>query len=394
MADVVKSTNILFIGGASSGKTVAASSTYYKMNADGGVGDDKVKFDLTSIGNAGAANNTELFDNFIRMLKGTFPNGSIDNKYYDFAFRRNAETICEIMWMDYRGANIEENWPDDDSGDSVKKSDIQEFKAMLRHAMILIYIIPGDIVQKYSDLEKLPPQSLERTIGMAEITKEMGQFNFIMEKVKELRKDDYQKIPILFYITKSDELVCDDREKFSKLTAFLKSHRLLKGHEKILGCHSTLGRDLIVEDNTIKAGIVPEGFEIPLMLTVGYFISDEGKEWETRENARIDAEVQLEQGKIARGYQELGGLQSGFVYNVFGPSKKKREQIQKLEKKAAESKAKMLELENDRKKLDNRLKSYSQDILSYIEQCTDDNCKYVIYMNEEGEERPLREFFE
>ena len=70
MADMVKSTNILFIGGSSSGKTVAVSSTYYKMNADGGVGDDKVRFDLTSIGNAGAENNKELFDNFIRMLQG------------------------------------------------------------------------------------------------------------------------------------------------------------------------------------------------------------------------------------------------------------------------------------------------------------------------------------
>ena len=392
MADMAKSTNILFIGGTSSGKTVAASSTYYKMNAGGGVGDDKVKFDLTSIGNAGAENNTELFDNFIRMLQGKFPNGSTDNRYYDFAFRRNAEKICEIKWMDYRGANIEQNWSD--PGEGKEKKDIQEFKSMLLHAMILIDIIPGDVVRNYSNLEKLPPQSSERTIGMTQIAKEIGQFNFIMEKVKELREEDYRKLPILFYITKSDKLGYDDSEKFDKLIALLKGHNLLKGHEKILGCHSTLGRDLIVEDNTIKYGVAPEGFEIPLMLTAGYFMSDEGKAWEARENARIDIAEELEQSKIDKGNQVLGGLQSGFMYYVFGPSKKKKEQIRQLEKEASESKDKMAALAKARKNMENKLKEYSRDILNYIEQCTNDKCKYVIYMNEEGEERPLKEFFE
>lgn len=395
MADMVKSTNMMLIGGASIGKTVAASSAYYKMNADGGVGDDQVKFDLTSIGNEGAANNTELFDNFIRMLRGTFPNGNTENRYYDFAFRRNAEKICEIKWMDYKGANIEAKWTDDDCGEGVEKEDIQEFKAMLLHAMILIYIIPGNVVRDYSDLEKLPPQSPERAIGMAKITKEIGQFKFIMEKAKELRAEDYRKLPVLFYITKSDELGYSDSEKFDKLTALLKGYNLLKGHERILGCHSTLGRDLVVENNTIQCGVAPEGFEIPLMLTAGYFMSDEGRAWEARENAKIDAEIQLEQNKINQGNQELGGLQSGLYYRVLAPFlKKRKEQIRQLEKEAAESQNKMAVLANKRKNLESRLKVYSRDILHYIEQCTNDKCKYVIYMNEEGEERPLKEFFE
>lgn len=389
-----KNVNILVTGGTSSGKTVAACCTFNHMTQEGGISvqpdDSQVKFSLLADGSRAARIMDDFADAYIDMLEGRLPAGSTENKQYELLFKRGQKTVCNILWMDYRGALTKEDWDD-----PAYAGQIKEFKEMLAHSTLLIYIISGEIIRKYTALKKLSPDSVERKKEMTKVNKEIMQIRHIMEKTKEIRGEE-DRTPVLFYITKSDYIEYgSDQEKFSQLTALLKENALLQKGRKTVCCHSTLGRALVLnENNQIESGFEPEGFEIPLMLAVGYAMSEDGKQWEEEEFAKLDAQIQIQRVHTDISNEEKGKLMGG-AFRIFGPIMKRRqEQIEKLEKEKQEYQNRIHELEKKKLLIESEQRSYAKEILDYITDCAGDRCKYAVCIDENGKEKPLGSFFE
>ncbi len=379
--------NILVTGGSSSGKTVAACNTFFKMTIGGGVGTE-VSFDLVANGDA-AGNDISYFAELYRgMVKGKMPVGNTENDIYEMAFRRNSERVCQISWMDYRGSlrtrrrgEDEEKW--------------EEFLAMLEHATLFIYIISGDLINDYISIKDGSlDDTMEKKEKEVDIAVEVANIKALMETAKSIR-EDAMDTPILFYVTKSDLIKYDDDgRKIDGLISFLKTNKLLESNHKIMGCHSTLGRDLKLSgDNEIIAGFEPEGFEIPLMLTVGYAISESGKEWEQEEMARLDAAITSYEVYIMEKNQEKGRIDSQFWTKLIGIMKKDRAVMRELENEIEDARKHKGELEAEKATLEqnNRLKQYSKDILHYIEE--EAKGEYACGISADGEKIPLGEFF-
>lgn len=388
-----KNVNILVTGGTSSGKTVAACCTFNHMTQGGGIaaknGGSQVKFSLLADGSRAARIMDDFADTYIDMLEGRLPAGSMENKQYELLFKRDQKTVCNILWMDYRGALTKEDW-----SDPAYQEQMEEFKAMLEHSTLLIYIISGEVLRKYASLKRLSPDSVERKKEMTKVNKEIMQIRHIMEKTKEIRGSD-DRTPFLFYITKSDYIEYgSDQEKFSELISLLKENALLQGDRRIVCCHSTLGRAIVLnEENRIESGFEPEGFEIPLMLSVGYAMSEEGKRWEEEEYAKLDAQIHIQRVNADISNEEKGKLMGG-AYRVFGPLMKRRQElIEKLEQEKIRYQDKIGELEKKKALIESEQKAYSREILSYITDCAKDNCKYAVYVDKNGEEKPLEAFF-
>ena len=389
-----KNVNILVTGGTSSGKTVAACCTFNHMTQEGDIsvqsGGSEVKFSLLADGSRAARIMDDFADTYIDMLEGRLPSGSTENKQYELLFKREQQTVCNIFWMDYRGALTKEDW-----ADPAYAGQIEEFKEMLAHSTLLIYIISGEIIKKYTALKKLSPDCVERKKEMTKVNKEIMQIRHIMEKTKEIRGEE-DRTPVLFYITKSDYIEYgNDQEKFDQLIMLLKENALLQKDRKVICCHSTLGRALILnENNQIESGFEPEGFEIPLMLAAGYAMSEDGKQWEEEEYAKLDAEIQIQRVHTDISNEEKGRLMGG-AYRVFGPIMKRRqEQIRNLEKEKEQYQNRIEELEKKKQRIESRQRLYAKEILDYITGSAKNQCKYAVYVNSDGEELPLHSFFE
>lgn len=377
--------NILVTGGSSSGKTVAACNTFFKMI--GGVG-TQVAFDLVANGEAAGSDISYFAQLYSGMVRGKLPVGNTENDIYEMAFRRDNENICQISWMDYRGSlrtrrrgEDEEKW--------------EEFLAMLEHATLFIYIISGDVLNDYISIQDGSVENaVEKREKEVDIAVEVANIKTLMETAKSIR-EDAADTPILFYVTKSDLIKYDDDErKLDSLLSFLKAHKLLESNHKIMGCHSTLGRDLkLSEDNEIIAGFEPEGFEIPLMLTVGYAISESGREWEEAENAKLDAAIANYEVDIMKHNQEKGRIDNQFRTKLFGILRRERAVLKELEGQIEEARKQKGELEVKKAQLEqeNRLKQYAGDILYYIEKET--KGKYACGIGRDGEKISLKDFF-
>ena len=124
---------------------------------------------------------------------------------------------------------------------------------MLEHATLFIYIISGDVLNDYISIQDGSVENaVEKREKEVDIAVEVANIKTLMETAKSIR-EDAADTPILFYVTKSDLIKYDDDErKLDSLLSFLKAHKLLESNHKIMGCHSTLGRDLkLSEDNEI-----------------------------------------------------------------------------------------------------------------------------------------------
>lgn len=379
-----KRANILATGGSGSGKTVAACNTFFKMAMDGGVtlGDD-IRFDLIASGNSAGGDIHDFAEKYRDMIKGTLPVGSTDDHIYDFAFRRNGEKLCQIRWMDYRGSLRTTDYDD---------GDWEHFFEMLERATLLIYIISGELINDFISIKDGSLTGEKMALKKIDISEEVSHINTLMEKTKELRGSD-DETPILFYVTQSDYIKYDDdNRKLEEIVSFLKTNELLRTGRKVLCCHSTLGRDIRLSDerNSIVAGFAPEGFEIPLMLTVGYALSEAGKEWEQEENAKIDAAIAEQELAVFNKTEKKGALANQFQTRLLKILKMERDDIRRLEFQIQKAKEEIgsLKVEQEKMRQNNVLRAYSQDVLNYVRAGS-----YACLVDEKGERIPLDEFF-
>lgn len=374
--------NMLVTGRAGSGKTVAVCNMYHQMTKRGCVG-DKVEFGLVAQGDTAIEDHIHLREMNINMLKNELlPWATLESVVYDFAFMWNMKTICDIHWMYYRGALT-----DEDPRDPMYKEDWEIFRSISNHTALLIYVISGEVIDKYIRAKEAVLTDEEKVLLEMEVHTEINLIKTLIGEARrnwerETKKDDTR--PILFYVTKSDLIKYDDERKLKELVLMLDKYGLLGNNRKILSCHSTLGRNLILsEDNRILDGLEPKGFEIPLMVAVGYALSKEGKKWERDENTRLDA-------LIANTKMEKGNKLNKFLINLM-LQRKENKRIMELNQQININNNEFQKLRNEKVDLEskNTLSEYSQDILDYIENLG----AYAIYVDEKGEVQSLEYFF-
>lgn len=336
--------HLLFNGECNVGKTVAWCCMYKRMEE--GIGDFRVEYKEKEENNVYKAT-------YSRMEQGQpLPPGTAEVRIDTFRFKRGDADICEVAVMDHNNSSI------DHDGE-----DREMYRRMLKEATMEIYMIPANILNDYICIRKdNVPGSMEREMRKVNVTRLAGWIKTCMMERETLRED---RPPVLFYLTQSDRIKCPDEEKMEALKSFVKEYNFFHFAEgedrKVLGCHSTLGRNLEWDDNRILSGFAPRGFEIPFLLAAGYYRAEEIKEQVWKLNLRIA----LEKAVFTPVVIALKPIGLGW----FGD---RRDRVERLKQRKDE------------------LLKISEEILIYMEGLGKD---FVFYLDGKGEERPLRKFF-
>lgn len=380
--------NMMIVGDRSDGKTVALCCTYYKMMESL----EKREFDLTSCGDTAGRVLEWLSDVYGEMMEdGKFPEGTVQNKELEFYFQKNEETICKVVWLDPSGEYAINS--DEDTG---TKEEIQKYRDNLKAAALEIYIVPGNVVydyirltdeETYGDLWDSPEEKMRarRNVGY-----ETTKLKAMIERSKEIRSD---RPPIVFYMTKAD-YIKNDLDGTKKIQG-LKKYVTERFHFKdraVLGCYSTVGTNVYIEDNRITSGFEPKGFEIPLMLTVGYRLSENGKKWDLQLERLIEEEDRKR--IVASGSLAMLDGRNGLFDRLRRIREKERQREEKeraarrQEIKDADARIADLKVQRDAQ---NQERNYADDICRYLSK----NCKNMFfYLDPDGKEKELSCFFQ
>lgn len=376
---------ITYISGNSTGKTVAYVVSNHEFTKRGFVGENP-KFSYISSGQQAS----EFEKIYREIMNGILPAGSIETCDYYANFCIDDNPIVNINFKDYRGKMLVE----DENAESYL-----EFQRMLQISKVLIMIIPGNLISDYIEMVHSSTMDINKKREIESIITEQMM---IIRRTLYIVGDDEngRKKTIIFYITKSDMIPYNDRKKMDSLIALLKEYNLIHSNRKFLFCHSTLGRNLDLGDDgrnqvrTVKT-IQPEGFEMPSLLAVGHTLSQKGIEWEEIEYEKLEKQKMSFKKNRDRLQQEKGEEKGKIFFkirNMFSSTDLLSHYDEKIE--LEEKKMKQLEQEQLKLSEKNTLKQYGQSILAYIESKNiDEEQLYVVYVNENGQERPLKEFF-
>jgi hypothetical protein len=362
--------NMAFVGGTGTGKTVALCNMWNVLTQNGGIqalGEpDAPKFCLVSGTGKEIKRLQALYDNMSKENK--LPIGTNENQKYSFSLDRANETICEIEMLDYRGELAE----DTDEGNH----DWQEVVGMLTHASIIVYLLPGDVLEKFRIGDKRDANlqaMLVRTI---------------VKNIRRVQSKDNLP-PLLFYVTKSD-LVSSHADVMEVLEKFIQENDLF--YDKVIGCQSTIGSDVVVDEtvtpHVIKSGkMEPQGFEIPMLLTVGYSLSEAGENWLKNEVGRLKREI-----KEMQVVQMNATLTKGTIMSKWNPfTKRKRErQAEKLEDTIDDAERNINKMTDSLNGLpDKNVKAqYAKDIMLYLR-----NGKFPVLYLDNRTKKDISEFF-
>ena len=380
---------LLITGGKSSGKTVAACCAYRQLS--------KAKFEDNNMGDFGiivreGVDVTELTNMYNGMLDNKLPEGSIENHIYDLILTRKMKNICNFLWLDYMG-----NMTTDFESSDIPEDELNVFDEFLNEAAILAFIIPGNVLDDFIHVidKDNGMQNIERAKLTNAIGEKIGQVITLVNRANELNLKKYGKEdnrPIIFYVTKSDKVKCDDSKKMDYLYELLCGYNLLIEGRKILGCHSTIGKNLVLDEKTNKIikGFDPVGFEIPVMLTVGYALSEEGRIWEKNEISKIDVRIselnnilfkqKLSEDKIKKNpLKRLAGILSSNKNLI-----EINNNIDSTQNAINEAQKTKNDLSNN-----NSLSQNSKAILEYLQSKNYE----ILYVNDEGKRCNLSEFF-
>ena len=394
---------LLVTGGTETGKTVAACNVFSHLTLGGGVktttpNGKEVRFALVADPQSATAGaDIDTFTNdYLHMLNGEpLPHGSPENHSYELLFQDNGKNICSILYLDYRGGLTR----DRDTENEQYKKENNELDYMMEHSTLLIYIIPGDVLNDYISLQgkdNIVTMTAEERTKYVEVSGEVSQINTLIQRA------GHNKAPLLFYVTKSD-LVYNEKEIIPGLERLIRQFGLWQKGRKALGCHSTLGRNVVIkkeiaEDGSaikrVDTGFDPVGFEIPMMLTVGYRMSAQGKAWANAELGRIQNEIDsitdiIDDNQVSEALEKkkISNRIKGFVL------RRPVQAITDLQKDIDDDKQRVTQLKAELNQVDGRnvQKGFSEDILSYL---NEHHGKSILYIDEEGRSRPLSEFFE
>ncbi|MDO4295100.1 MAG: hypothetical protein Q4D90_02945 [bacterium] len=385
--------SMMTIGGESTGKTVALSCCYYmfasSLNTDG--------FMLTNGGAYAGGDAKYLLQLYSNMKKGEeMPNGSTNNRAYEFAVEKDNEILCQAKWLDYRGAMLE--------GDATVE-DRQDFETWIANTELLVYVVPGNVLNDYmclTDPDYVWDEVNLQTDAEINVTQCIANIRSIKRIARNLRKE---MPPILLYVTKSDCIKgdFDDSRKMAALKRLIRDYQLVTFQDEyswqVLGCHSTLGKNLVLsKENKVLSGFEPKGFEIPLMLAVGYHLSREGKTWLNKKTAALNAKMNELNAQNATDRSQMLALQKvpnsflGKGLSLLGGQEKRQKELELLNANIQRREKEITQLNHDKAELpqQNRMQNYAQEILSYIEKKGENA---VFYLDSKGKERELKRFF-
>ena len=357
---------LLLNGECCCGKTVAWSCAVGKMAE--GVGN----FHLDH--KEGSVEERKLIKMYSDLSRGNLPGGGpVDIEFYTFQLKRRDKDICKIIGMDYPGGRM-------DYADT-SREEAMMYDNMLKWATVLVYAIPGEIIDQCISIEdENVAEGMEKEVKRAKVAYVANTIKICLLRAQKLREDCP---PVLFYITKSDLAKCSDEEQMDALKRFIKDYCFFDFAEgkkqKVLGCHSTLGRKLkLTDNNKIISGFSPEGFEVPMLLAVGYLQSEIEKEWVEEHCRDINARLaNLNLRSLMRVLFSAG-------LDLFGmPANRKRYE---------EIRSQISELEKQRDEIikNNPLRISLNEILDYMKSL---GKSAVFYLDEKGEEQPLEDFF-
>lgn len=183
----------------------------------------------------------------------------------EYTLRQDQNVICPVGIMDYMGGML------------TRDDNMDEFDHLLSHVLrtspVLTYVIPGNILaldwqmgwmEDHHKTGEITYRKMENWVSA-----EIGLLKSVMNRVQSLRTDHP---PLLLFATKSD-LIPQRAQAPEALLRLVRRHNLLFPGTEILGCGATLGKNIRFDNNSvpsrIASGYAPEGFAVPLLLTVG-----------------------------------------------------------------------------------------------------------------------------
>lgn len=379
----------LFIGGSSSGKTVATCNMQHMLTRKGGVkvrcGNEDVHFYLTSKNSPEIQKFREMYD---AMLDGSLPVGSLETDQYSFVLSRENQGICRIEMIDYRGALRD----DDDALDEEKEA----FTSMIQRAAMLVYILPGDILEMHRQMRRMEAEkdtsSKQYRAMENRVDEEVGHIRTTMQALQEgdLKRADHP--PLLLYVTKSDKLA-RDADVMEELNAFIVEQNLFFPDTKTLGCQSTLGTNIQIDESTnphqITGGLEPEGFEIPILLSTAHICSQSGKAWLEAELKRLQAELD----EATEDQLDAAGKKVHFAFIRKKAVENRKKLIAELGDRIKTLRSSIADLESK----DHRRK-YASEILAYIKNGNIKNNKDgsfpTLYLDENKTRQDIQNLFD
>ncbi len=376
---------LLAMGGPGSGKTVAVSSAFVTL-ANGVQAAPEgpcLRVNAETVNSAYTQTAQTLTDVYNGMAsEGTLPVGTSENQVYRFRLEKNGAGICKICYLDYRGGLRTDSEP--------SREEVQGFQDVLKRAAVLAFVIPGDLLQEFSELKRGPHSGMDRgnLARNIEICKEVNHIRTQMEAANLQNPG----APVLFYVTKADRI--RDRKAFpALLERFLQEWDLPGARRMTLGCCSTLGDSICIDQNhRIQEGFRPKGFELPMLLAAAWQLDKLATEWaaqEAREAREAIAPMEQERGAAVARRAELEGQIRTKLLRVFGAERKEltevKEKIDRLTRQIDERRT-----QSAQSRERNPKRRHVLDILDYIEKTYPDT---VLYWDEAGKRRPLRRFF-
>lgn len=372
------------LGPASSGKTVAACSLYHMMSGEHSIHIGENKYSV-----AASPSDTIDLEEIYNTIEtnGTFPEGSTENKTYTLRFRANRKTVCKVVWLDYRGYMLFEG-----SFESNTK-EYNELIEQLQLAGVLVVLVDGVLLDSYIRIEKHSVHGTEEAALKKKIRTVLKVYSSLLEDISTDEDNEDLSKPVIFMVTKSDLVqAASDDEMMKYLQEMLDAYDLIEGHKAILS-QCTLGQELAYNSDSNSIDnldtLAPEGFELPLLLTVGYRFSKDGQKYEERTRKKIEARIEAAENTINNYDEIIRTIDNrgffGRLFHVFSDKKA----MSNAKSGKAEARRNVQNLNAELAQLQNNAyRTIVGDLLTYIES------ENVIYLNEDGEECPLENFFE
>lgn len=212
------------------------------------------------------------------LRKGCLPPAQQNFDYCEYALRQDQKVICPVGIMDYAGYMLAQDDPQVPGDQFFADNFTRLFFDTLRTTPLLIYVIPGNILALDCRMDWMEDHHKTGEVIYRKmenwVSAEIGLLKSVMNRVQELRTDHP---PLLLFVTKCD-LIPQPVKVLEALLRLVQRHNLLFPGMEILGCGATLGKSICLNRGRIISGYAPEGFAVPLLLTVGrHLLTECGK---------------------------------------------------------------------------------------------------------------------
>ncbi len=379
---------LLLMGCEGSGKTVSAIEGYAAL-AEGAANPKKtikLSLDTKEPNERGTSGIEEIWKAHKQIAAGAaLPGKTKKSQVYSIRLKKNGEEICCLTQCDSPGGLRSVEDPSDEQ--------INTFEYFLKHAALLGFVLPGELLAGYSELsgKVMGDASGPELKIYLRINQEMNHVKTLLAKADELAPTT----PLLFCVTKSDKAGCPE-DIPDILERLLREWQIISGTRKIVGCSSTLGRRVTIRtDGASKAmitgGYAPEGYETPLLLAAARRMYVLGRRWAKQEQKEIDEAMKKLQEQIKLMTAAKAGLKVYLKTKWVQAFRPEKYLIKELEKQIQSLTEALQEKEREWEAVSKRnyYQKHAEDILAYIESAYPGE---VMYIDKKKRRRKLQEF--